>query len=461
MNIEQSVLKQKVFFQQNSTKHYAFRMTQLSKLQSAILKYEDSFYEAFEKDLRKNKLEVYETEIGFVLNSIRETKKSLRSWMKPRRAKNPIFLIGSKSYVISEPYGVMSIIGPFNYPFQLTIEPLVGAIAAGNTAIIKPSELTPNVSRVIKNMIEDTFDEDYVKVIEGGVDETTTLLAQPVDYIFFTGSPRVGKIVMEAAAKNLVPLTLELGGKSPAIVTTNTNLKEVAGQIAWGKFLNTGQTCVAPDYVMVDSKIKDEFLTLLKEQVKAFYGDQPEKSPDYGRMATIRHTERMRDLIEQTNGNIISGGTVDESSRYVAPTIIDNVDWQDPLMKDELFGPLLPVLTYESQNFEKSVISSINQGEKPLALYLFTKNKDIKNKVLEEVSFGGGVVNDTIVHLSNTNIPFGGVGQSGLGHYHGEDSFKEFTHQKSIVEKNRLVKLSILYPPYTKNKMSIIKKIMR
>lgn len=461
MKIEEIVSMQKAFFEQNGNQTYQFRVAQLSKLYTAILKFEESLYEAFEKDLKKSKLEVYETEIGFVLNSIRETNKNLRRWMKPKKTKNPLFLFGSKSYVISEPYGVMSIIGPFNYPFQLTIEPLVGAIAAGNTAIIKPSELTPNVSRVIKNMIEDAFEGNYVKVVEGSIDETTTLLAQPVDYIFFTGSPRVGKIVMEAAAENLTPLTLELGGKSPAIVTENANLKDAVSQIAWGKFLNTGQTCVAPDYVMIDAKIKGEFITLLKEQVNIFYGEHPEKNPDYGRMATVKHAERMKLLMEKTDGDIVYGGIVDEKLRYVAPTIIDNVSWQDPLMQDEIFGPLLPVLTYNSKNFEEEIVSAINKREKPLALYLFTNNLEIKNKILKKVYFGGGVVNGTLVHLSNTNLPFGGVGQSGLGHYHGKNSFTEFTHQKSIVEKNKLVKLNILYPPYNKNKMNLIKKIMR
>ncbi|UJF16612.1 aldehyde dehydrogenase [Jeotgalibaca sp. MA1X17-3] len=461
MEITQIVSEHKDYFNQNQTKSYEFRVEQLEKLYQAIQTYSPQIIDALYQDLHKSEVESYSSEIGYVLGNIRETKKKLKKWMKPQKAKNPIFLFGSKSYILSEPYGVMLIIGPFNYPFQLVIEPLIGAIAAGNTVIIKPSELTPTVSRVVKKMVEDTFESNYIKVVEGAVEVTTELLAQPMDYIFFTGSPRIGKVVMKAAAENLTPVTLELGGKSPAIVTKQSDLNQTAKTIVWGKYLNAGQTCVAPDYVLVDENVKDEFLSLLIHHIKEFYGEKPQDSPDYGRMATKNYASRMNSLLKKTTGTLALGGEVEEETKYVAPTIVDQVKWDDALMSEEIFGPLLPILTYESDLFTEQVIEPIKSREKPLALYLFTEEEQIKEKVLSELSFGGGVVNDTILHLTNSSLPFGGVGQSGIGNYHGKDSFIQFTHQKSIVEKSKWIKLDMLYPPYTTKSLNLIKKFMK
>lgn len=454
------VERQKAYFNSNVTKSYAFRMSQLDQLYQTIKAYEEPLHEAFSQDLNKSQFEVYETEIGNTLLSIRDTEKNLKRWMRPERVKKPIFLADSKSYIISEPYGVMTIIGPFNYPFQLVMEPLIGAIAAGNTAIIKPSELTPNVTRVIKNMLNENFETDYIEVIEGGISETTELLAQRVDYIFFTGSPTVGKIVMEAASRHLTPVTLELGGKSPVIITQSADLALAAKQIAWGKFLNTGQTCVAPDYVLVDHKIKDEFMRLIIQQIRHFYGEEPEKSPDYGRLATQRHTERLANLIQQTKGTILTGGVVNKNQRYVAPTIVDQVSWSDELMQEEIFGPILPVITYDAENFQDEVIGAIKKHEKPLALYLFTETEALKKSILSQISFGGGVINGTIIHLINGHLPFGGVGQSGIGNYHGKHSFAQFSHKKAIVEKGKLIKLDVLHPPYGVKRITWLKRLM-
>ncbi|MFD2728139.1 aldehyde dehydrogenase [Enterococcus camelliae] len=453
--------QQYAFFETAATRKLAFRLSQLTKLEQAIHTYEADLYAAFWQDLRKSEFEVYTTEIGFVLQSIRDTKKHLRRWMRPKKAKNPLFLLGSKSYSLFEPYGTVLIIGPFNYPFQLIIEPLIGALAAGNTAVIKPSELTPNVAAVIQKMLQHIFQEDYVAVVTGGVEETTALLAQRFDHLFFTGSPRVGKIVMRAASQYLIPVTLELGGKSPAIVTATTNLKEAAQKIAWGKFLNTGQTCVAPDYLLVDEQVVVAFTTELKKAVTAFYGEQPQTSPNYGRLATVRHTERLAALLEKTNGTIALGGQVTVDERYLAPTILTNVAWDDVVMEEELFGPILPILTYQAPHFDDQVLKPIRSREKPLALYLFTEDKPLIDIVTQQLSFGGGVINDTLLHLSNTHLPFGGVGESGMGNYHGIYSFQTFSHQKAIVKKNRFVPLSMLYAPYTKKKLALIKRIMK
>lgn len=455
------IKKQRTFFQTDTTRDLNYRLSQLTKLEQAIRFYEEELTNAFWQDLQKSAFEVYATEIGIVLQSIQEVKKKLHRWMKPKKARNPLFLFGSTSYSLFEPYGTVLIIGPFNYPFQLVIEPLIGALAAGNTAVIKPSELTPHVTKVIEKMLTQIFPEEYVAVVTGGIDETTALLAQRFDHLFFTGSPRVGKLVMAAASQFLTPVTLELGGKSPAIVTANTNLKEAATKIAWGKFLNTGQTCVAPDYLLVDEQVVTAFKEELKQAVVAFYGEQPQESPDYGRLATIRHTERLATLLKQTQGAIVLGGQVAVEQRYIAPTIVTNMDWEDALMQEELFGPILPILTYQADQFPNQVITPIRAREKPLALYLFTNDKKIEQTVLQQLSFGGGVINDTLLHLSNPYLPFGGVGESGMGHYHGRYSFTTFSHQKAIVKKNRWLPLTMLYAPYTVKKFNLVKRFMK
>lgn len=461
MDIKTSVQIQKEYYLSNQTRPLAFRLMQLKKLERAINEKTDELYQAFKQDLHKSAFETYATEIGFVLQSIRQTRKKLARWMRPRKAKNPTYLLGASSYSIFEPLGTVLIIGPFNYPFQLVIEPLIGAIAAGNTAVIKPSEYTPNVTKVIKNMLATIFDPEFVTVIEGEVKETTELLAQPFDHIFFTGSPAVGKIVMKAASQHLVPVTLELGGKSPAIVTESSELNTAAEKIAWGKFVNAGQTCVAPDYVLVEESIAHDFIRELTLHLQKFYGLEPKKSPDFGRLATEKHTSRFVELLQQTNGKIVLGGEIDVPSRFVAPTIVTELTFEDALMQEELFGPVLPILTYSKHAFEEEVIRPIQKLKKPLALYIFTKEKKAEDLVLANLSFGGGVINDTLLHLTNEYLPFGGVGQSGMGHYHGHYSFLTFSHQKAIVKKRELPKLAMLYPPYTNKKFALIKKFMK
>lgn len=455
------IQQQKAFFNSNATKSYNFRIAQLHQLKESIIQYEGELYEAFEQDLHKSKFEVYATEIGYVLTSIGESIKHLKKWMAPKKVRNPIYLLGSKSYTLSEPYGVMTIIGPFNYPFQLVIEPLIGAIASGNTAVIKTSELTPHVSRVIKNMLASTFDSSYIAVIEGGVEETTELLTQPVDYIFFTGSTRVGKIVMEAAAKQLIPVTLELGGKSPAIITASANLQKAARKIVWGKYLNNGQTCVAPDYVLVEDSVESLFLDYLKKEITAFYGDNPVENADYARLVTKEQTERLASMLRDTRGEVVIGGQYDVSQKYISPTVIHKISTVDKVMEEEIFGPILPVLTYKASRFDQEVVDVIKKGDKPLALYLFTEDREIKDQVLSEISFGGGTINDTIYHLVNSRLPFGGVGASGIGSYHGKTSYQQFTHNKAVVEKNTWLDMSLLYPPYNKLKLGIIKQVMK
>ena len=424
--------KQNKYFDSQATKNIDFRIKQLKKLKDGMKKYEDKINEALYIDLGKHKNEAYMTEVGLVYNTITHIIKNLKKWAKPERKKTPFYLMPSKSFVISEPYGTVLVIAPYNYPVELLLEPLAGAIAAGNTAVIKPSEMAPNVSKVIKEMIDEIFEEDYIKCIEGGIETNTSLLNNKFDYIFFTGSPTVGKIVMEAAAKNLTPVTLELGGKSPVIVDDSANIKEAAKRIIWGKTLNAGQTCVAPDYLMVNKKVKDQLLNEMKKAIYEFFGDNIEESNSFGRIINDKHFNRIRGLIEKDKEGIVFGGKYNEEKRYIEPTIIEVSSFKAETMSEEIFGPVLPVLSYENLD---NAISEIKKLSKPLALYLFTTRKDVEQKVLGEISSGGACINDTITHLANSNIPFGGVGNSGMGSYHGKDTFTTFSHRKSVLKK--------------------------
>jgi len=363
----------------------------------------------------------------------------------------------SSGYIMYEPYGTVLIIGPFNYPFQLLLEPLVGAIAAGNCAVLKPSESTPTVSALVKKIIEEIFEEKYIRVIEGEKDTTSALINSAFDYIFFTGSVPVGRIVMQAAAKNLVPVTLELGGKSPVIVDKSCNFKIAAQRILWGKLINAGQTCIAPDYILVHKDIKDSFIKELKNVVIGFYGEDASKSSDYGRIVNKRQFERLISLIEQDKDKIIYGGGSSVGNLYIEPTILDKVDWTDAVMQDEIFGPIMPILEYQDL---ESAIEMINERPKPLSLYIFTEDKNVEAEVLGRVSFGGGCVNDTISHVTSANMPFGGVGNSGIGSYHGKDSFETFSHKKSILKKSTSVAIKFIFPPY-ENRVNFIKKIFK
>lgn len=445
------------FFHTNQTKDLHFRLQQLQILKETISKYESKITEALQADLGKHPFESYTSEIGFVLNSITHTMKRLKKWAKPKKVKTPLTLFPSKSMIRYEPYGTVLIIGPFNYPFQLLIEPLIGAIAAGNCVVLKPSELVPNVSAVITEMMETTFDSSYIRSVEGGIETNKSLIHAPFDYIFFTGSVSVGKIVMEAAAKNLVPVTLELGGKSPVLVDKSADVKAAAKRILWGKTLNSGQTCVAPDYLLVHEDVKNDLIDEMKQNLFSFYGQKIEDSKDYGRIVNDRHFTRLNTILEKEKDQIIFGGAANPNTRFMEPALIE-ATWTSPSMEDEIFGPLLPLLTYSDLD---EAIQSINKLSKPLALYLFTSDKQVEEKVLTEISSGGVCINNTVTHLANPDLPFGGVGSSGMGAYHGENSFITFSHKKSVLKTSTKINMPLLFPPYNEKNFKWVRRFLK
>lgn len=450
---------QKQFFETGRTRDLAFRICQLQLLADAMRKNETVLEEALKKDLGKSVFESYATEIGFVLADIRYTIQNLQKWSAPKRVRTPLYLFPGKSKIQKEPYGSVLILGPYNYPVQLLAEPLIGAIAAGNCAVLKPSELTPHVSKAMYQIVHSTFKEEYIACVEGGVEVNQELLSQKFDYIFFTGSERVGRIVMKAAAENLTPVTLELGGKSPVIIEKTANIKEAARRIAWGKLLNAGQTCVAPDYVLVDESRKQQFLTEMKTAFSHLYGKEIKKNPHFGRIVNERHMERLQKILEQDAKYLFCGGEADALQRYIEPAILDlGKDQNAASMQEELFGPILPVLSYHKL---EDAVRFVNKRAKPLALYLFTKKRSAERFVLERVSSGGVCVNDTISHLINPDLPFGGVGASGMGQYHGKYSFDTFTHEKSVFYKPADWNLPVCYPPFTKGKMNLVKFFLK
>lgn len=431
--VEDLVQKQRDFFLSGQTRPIDFRLDALRKLRDALKVHEKDILAAVYADLRKAEVDAYATELAGVYNEIKVAIANVRDWAAREKVTTPIFMMPAKSYIYKEPYGVCLIIAPWNYPVQLAMLPLVGAIAAGNTAIVKPSELASHSAAIIDKVLGETFPEEYIRVVQGGVEETHALLAQQLDYIFFTGSVPVGKVVMEAAAKNLTPLTLELGGKSPAIVHESADLPTAASRIAWGKFMNAGQTCIAPDYVVVHEAVSDAFLNELVSAIRKFYGDDASTHPRYCRIINDRHFTRLEALIDQDK--LAYGGKTNAAQKYIEPTLLYPVDWNHPAMADEIFGPILPIITYSRLD---EVISRINKRPKPLALYLFAGNKDIRRKIIGEISFGGGAVNNTIMHIVSHYLPFGGVGQSGMGRYHGKYSFDTFSHTKSILRSYNL-----------------------
>lgn len=457
-DIENVLEEQKNYFNTQVTKDIEFRINQLKILKEGIIRYEEEISKALYKDLGKHKNESYMTEIGFVYNSITHTIKNLKKWAKPQKRSTPIYLMPAKSYVISEPYGSVLIIGPYNYPFQLLFEPLIGAIAAGNTAVLKPSEMSPNVSKVVKKMVDYIFNGQYVRCVEGGIETNTSLINSKFDYIFFTGSVAVGKIVMQAAAKNLVPVTLELGGKSPVIVDESANIKEAARRIIWGKTLNAGQTCVAPDYLVVHESVKDELVKEMIDAINKYLGQNIEKNDSFGRIVNEKHFNRIKNMIEKDKAGIVFGGSMNEKDRYIEPTLIEVNSRDAATMEDEIFGPVLPIMTYRNLD---DTISEIRNAPKPLALYLFTRNKNIERKVLKEISSGNVGVNDTISHIANPYIPFGGVGNSGIGGYHGKESFITFSHKKGVLRKPASINNSVAYPSFTEKQLRLIKRILK
>ncbi len=421
------------------TRPYAFRMERLDALYQGIKRYEPHLLEALKKDLGKTTGEAYATEIGYCLKSIRRARKKLKKWMKPARVKTPWYMIGMKSRVQAEPVGHVLIIGPYNYPFHLVIEPLIGAIAAGNTVMVKPSELAPATADVIERIVQETFDNVHVSVVLGDKDVTATLLEWRFDHVFFTGSERVGRIVYEAAARHLTPVTLELGGKSPCIVDKTANLDVAAKRIAVGKWVNAGQTCIAPDYLWVHRDIKDALIEKIIAAIERFYPSMPSQ---YGRIINTHHVDRLIGLIDREK--VVHGFRVDRERRIITPAIQDNVTWNDAVMQEEIFGPILPVMTFDSLD---EVIDGLKDKPSPLALYVFTADKQTRRRVLEEVRFGGACVNDTLSHVINPNLPFGGIGASGIGRYHGKHSFDTFSHHKSVVKRTTRVDPPIAYPP--------------
>lgn len=449
--------KQKEFFYLGKTNDINFRIDNLKRLKQVIKKNEDKILDALKKDLGKSNFESYATEVGLVYDEINKHIKNIKRWSKIEKTKSPIVYYPAKSYIYKEPYGVTLIIGPFNYPFQLVIAPLVGAISAGNTAIIKPSENTKNTSILLEEMINENFQEEYLKVVSPleGKEVVSYLLDLPFDYIFFTGSIRVGKIVMEKAAKNLVPVTLELGGKSPCIVDKDAKLELAAKRIVWGKFLNVGQTCVAPDYLCVHSSVKDKLLKLIVEEIHKQFGTEVKNSPDYSRVINTASLNRLKEYLN--DGEIYYGGNFDITELYMEPTILTNVDVDSNVMTEEIFGPILPVIEFDNI---QDIISFINKREKPLALYYFSENKKSINNILRCTTSGGATINDTVIHVANGNLPFGGVGNSGMGSYHGKASFDAFTHKRSVMERGIFVEFNVRFAPY-KEKINILKKIMK
>jgi aldehyde dehydrogenase (NAD+) len=455
METARLVNKQRAFFHTGKTKDLVFRMDALQKLRTAVKNHEEALMQALKADLNKSEFEAYSSEIGIVLEEIRFALRHLRSWAKPKKVKTPVTHIGSTGWIYSEPYGAALIIAPWNFPFQLSVAPLIGAIAAGNCAVLKPSELTPRTSELLAELIKDTFPEEYIAVVLGGVETSQALLEQKWDYIFFTGSGPVGKIVMEAAAKSLTPVTLELGGKSPCIVHEDANLKLAAKRIAWGKFMNAGQTCIAPDYVYVHHRIKDTFLSRLVEAIKELYGDNPLEQDDYTRIVSRKHFDRLSGFL--ANGVTLTGGRTNPERLAIEPTVVTNISWGDPVMQDEIFGPILPVLEYSDLTH---VIEGIQNHPTPLALYIFSENQGIQQTVLDSVSFGGGCVNDTVYQFTSPYLPFGGVGSSGVGAYHGKGSFDTFSHKKSILKQTTLFDVPFRYPN-VKNGLKKIKFFLR
>lgn len=453
MEIEKILQSQRDFFKTQQTKSLSFRKMYLEKLRSLIISNENALYQAIYKDFGKSKFDTFTTEISFILNDIEYYLRNLKSLSKPKKVSTNLVNQLGKSKIHHEPLGNILVIGAWNYPYQLSLSPIIAAMAAGNCCILKPSEIAENTMKAMSKIINENFPSEYLYVYEGGIDETTELLKLKFDKIFFTGSTKVGKIIYKAAAEHLTPVVLELGGKSPAIITKNANLEIAAKRIVWGKFLNAGQTCVAPDYLLVEESIQEQFLEMLRKYIKEFKYDPD--SEQYTKIINSRNFKRLIGLIDQKK--IYFGGNYDDEKRYIEPTILHNIDWNDLIMQEEIFGPLLPVISFKNYNM---ALNAVLELEKPLAAYLFTNNTEEKENFTQRLSFGGGCINDVVMHLSNDNLPFGGVGNSGIGNYHGKFGFEAFSHQKSVLEKATWGEPDIKYPPYSEKKLSWIKKLL-
>ena len=448
------VLAQKAFFNSNKTKDIDFRIAQLKKLKRVLQENEERMEKAIFEDFSKSAFDNYSTELALLYLEIDDAVKKVRKWAARKRVATNIVNFPARSYMIPEPLGVTLVIGAWNYPYQLSFAPAIAAIAAGNTVILKPSELPANTSKLMAEMVNSNFAPEFFKVVEGGVTETQQLLEQRFDKIFFTGSVGVGRIVYQAAAKHLTPVTLELGGKSPAFILDDTNLEVYVKRLVWAKFVNAGQTCIAPDYVLVKRDIKDKFLQLLMAEIKK--EQFAIENHNYVQIINERNIQRLSRYIDKNK--VVQGGNYDIQTRIFEPTVMDNVSFSDAVMQEEIFGPILPVITFDDIN---EAIAEVKRREKPLSCYVFTSNKALKDKILHEVSFGGGCVNDAIMHISNSHLPFGGVGESGIGSYHGEYGFKTFSHFKSILEKSAWFEPDLKYFPHSETKFKWMKRILK
>ena len=446
--------KQRTFFATGKTKEVNFRVESLKKMEKWICSHDENIMAALKADLNKPPFEAYATEVGTVLDELRFTLKHISSWNRPKRVMSNLKNFPSSGRIYSEPYGVTLIMSPWNYPFMLTITPVIAAISAGNCALVKPSAYSPATSSLIAGMVAELFNAGHVTVVEGGREENRMLLDECYDLIFFTGSTSVGKTVMQAAAQHLTPVILELGGKSPCIVDETANIKIAAKRIVWGKFVNAGQTCVAPDYILVHDSVKQKLIDQMKVSIRAMYGEKPHENTDYPKIINEKHFHRLLGLIQ--GEEIVTGGKSNAATLQIEPTLLDNVGWNAPVMNEEIFGPLMPLLTFS--NMEQAV-KMVNDRPKPLSAYLFTSNKKAERYFLRNLSFGGGCINDTIVHLSVSRLPFGGVGASGMGGYHGKAGFDAFTHYKSVLHKSRYIDIPLRYPPYTKFALKLLKMI--
>ena len=453
--IQEIIKIQKNFFNGGATLEVSYRLQALKKLKKLIQVHEQELYEAFRQDLGKHPVESYASENGLVIQELNLMIRNLKKWARPKRAYTPLVHWPAKSYFRSEPYGRVLIVSPWNYPFQLLFMPLVGAVAAGNCVLAKPSQYARHTFLVMKKILNDNFDPGHIKIIEGGSDTNTYLFDEAFDYIFFTGSTEVGKKVMQAAATNLTPVSLELGGKSPVIVEPDSNPALAAKRIMWGKLLNAGQSCVAPDYVLVHESIRDRLVFEMETYLHAKYGNDPKHSPDYSRIIDERNTERLQKLLQGTK--ILIGGEVDLHHKYIAPTVVEVIDPDHPIMHEEIFGPILPIIVYQELN---EAISIVNNKPYPLALYIFTKSRNMQKKILQETMSGTGGINETVVHFVNPYLPFGGVGKSGMGRYHGKYSFQTFSYKRSFLDKATWVDVPVRYPPY-KGKTNIMKLFIR
>lgn len=432
----------------------SYRKEKLKQLLQVVVNHEKEIISALYNDFKKPEFEAVVTETSYVISDLKDTIKNINNWAKPKWVLPSLLNFPSSDYILHEPYGKVLIISPWNYPYQLALCPLIAAVAAGNQVVVKPSELTPNTSKIIAKIISEVFDKEHVEVIEGGIDVSEKLLSQRWDYIFFTGSVAVGKIVAKAAAEFLTPITLELGGKNPCIIDKNCNVKLTAKRIVWGKFINAGQTCIAPDYLLVNQEIKQKLIDALKEEIILAYGENPEESKDFARIVNTKNWKRLNSFLE--NEIILFGGKINEVDNYIAPTLLEDSKLDSLVMQDEIFGPILPIISFKEESEIEKIISKY---EKPLSLYVFSNNTKWAKSIVKKYSFGGGCINDTVVHFSNKHLPFGGVGYSGIGAYHGRLSFETFSHKKSIVNKDTWLDLPMRYAPY-KEKLKTLKKLL-